>query len=139
MNLPPNLFIIPSVIVMALLIVAAVVGLIVRRVWKPLEAFFPAQQPMEPSIGRRYQSFKIGNVNLGFSIHVRIDDNYLHLRPAWTVNWFGLKPVSIPWDSIHAVPNSVLKQHKTKVKIRKQTITGPKWCFGLGMQSPQTI
>ncbi len=134
----PNQFIIPLVLAFDLLIGATVVGLILRYTWKPLERSFPAREPSEPFVVRKFQSFEIGYASFGFSVHVTIDDNCLHLTPAWIIRRFGMKPMSIPWEAIQPLPESYSRQKRTKVKISKQTITGPKWCFELVARPTQT-
>ena len=133
----PFQFLIPLIIVFDLLLAATVVGLIVRSSWKPLEVFFPAQVPSDTSYGRKFQSFSFGLVNYGFSIHVVIDDEFLHLTPIWIVSQFGLKPISIPWEAIEPLPTTKSAIRTLRVKIRKQTVIGPKWCFELIAMPPQ--
>ncbi len=127
----PNQIIIPLFVACELFVALTIVSLIVRASWKPLEADFPARQPNTASYGRKFQSFAIGLVNYGYSIHVVIDDECLHLRPIWLVSRFGLKPVSIPWEAIQPIKYAKSTRKTMRVKIRKQTITGPKWCFEL--------
>jgi len=134
----PIQFIIPLIIAFDLLVAATVVSLLFRISWKPLEPHFSAQPPSETSYGRKFQSFSIGPVNYGFAIHVIIDDQYLHLSPAWIVSRFGLKPISIPWNAIQPLSPTMPTGKTARVQARKQTITGPEWCFELLYSSPQT-
>ena len=135
----PNLVIIPMVMAFDLLVAATVVGFLVRRSWKPLEKDFPARQPSEPSVSRTFQSFAIGMANYGWSIHVVLDDDYLHLKPIWIIRQFGLNPISIPLDAIKPLPDLQSGRQFKKVLIGKQTITGPKWCFALVTEPAQTV
>ncbi len=134
----PNLLFIPLVIAFDLFVIATVIGLLVRIAWKPLERSFPVRQPSEPSYGRKFQTFCIGQVNFGGCIHVILDDDYLHLTPVWFLGRLGMKPISIPWDAVQPLPASILSGKMARVQIGKQKITGPKWCFELIMQRSQT-
>ena len=122
-----------------LFFIAIIVGTIVRKTWKPFEVLYPAQEPLDQHTGRRFQSFSIGMVGLGMSIHVVIDDEYLHLTPAWFVRVFGLKPVSIPWDEIEPIPAKFSRGKYAKVSINQQKVTGPRWCFQLVLEPAQTF
>jgi hypothetical protein len=134
----PNHFLIPVIIAFDFLIAVTVIGLLFRNSWKPLEVQFPAQVPSEASYGRKFQSFSIGLVNFGFSVHVIIDDRFLHLTPIWIVSRFGMKPISLPWDEVQILTTPKPTAKMVKVKVRKQTITGPRWCFELLYQGSQT-
>ncbi len=134
----PISFLIPIIIAFDLLVAATIISLLFRSSWKPLEIHFPAQTPSETSYGRKFQSFSIGLVSYGFSIHVVIDDQYLHLSPAWIASRFGLRPISIPWEAIQPLSPTLPIGNTAKVLVRKQTITGPKWCLELLYNSPQT-
>jgi hypothetical protein len=126
-----NLWIVTSFLIIDLLIVMSLVAVALQSSWKPLEREFPAQLPSEPALSRRYQSFSIGWVNYGFSIHACIDDNYLHLTPIWFILRFGISPVSIPWAAIRPIRPIRQLGSFVKVNVGKQTICGPKWCFEL--------
>jgi hypothetical protein len=134
----PNHLLVPVIIAFDLLIAATVIGLVLRNAWKPLQLHFPPKIPSETSFERKFQSFAVGLVNLGFSIHVIIDDQFLHLSPIWILRRFGLKPISIPWEEIRTLSPTLPTTNMVKVKVRKQTITGPRWCFELLYRSSQT-
>ena len=134
----PFQVLIPLIVAFDLFIAVTVIGLVVRSSWKPLEAVFPARRPSDASFGRNFQSFSFGLANYGFSIHVVIDDEYLHLSPIWFLSKLGMKPISIPWDAIEPLSTRWLAGKTTRVRIRKQTVVGPKWCFELLFQNPET-
>src|SRR5436305_593161 len=82
---------------------AIVVGAImtgVGHMMADLVRAFPPQEPAADAVRRRFQSFKIGYVSCGWSMHVAADDRYMHLTPARFVRWFGVRALSIPWDQI---------------------------------------
>ena len=99
-----------------------------RMGWRPLLDKFPAQTPASDAVARRFQSFRLGFMNLGFSIHVAVDERWLHLTPAAFLAWGGGAPVSIPWDSISIVKRS---RSRATAKIGKRTLVGPAWCLEL--------
>ena len=42
--------------------------------WRPMLADFPSREPAPDAVRRRFQSFGLGIVNMGCSIHVAADD-----------------------------------------------------------------
>lgn len=102
----------------------------VRFGWSKLAEAFPAQAIEPDAVRRNFQSFRIGIMNLGYSIHVAADQGYLHLEPARYLRWLGAGPVSIPWDDIEIVKRSRLARWIT-IKAGSHKITGPEWCLSL--------
>ncbi len=116
----------------------AVVGAVLQAAGQTLRDFgkhFPGQPIGPDAVRKRFQSFKIGMLGLGGSIHVAADERYLHLQPAWAAAWLGMKPISIPWEAM------VLKQRASRwrsasVRIGKTTLEGPDWCLSLAPTEP---
>jgi hypothetical protein len=73
----------------------------IRSMWKPIADRFPPVEPQPDAIRRSFQSFKIGIMNFGWSMHVAADSRHLHLYPVLIMRMFGTTPVSIPWDQLH--------------------------------------
>lgn len=85
--------------------------------------------PAEPALGatvRRFQGFRIGMVNLGFSIHVATDEAYLHMVPTRFARWVGVTPVSVPWEHVQASGSGTRSR---KAKINGVSLLGPAWCM----------
>lgn len=120
----------------AVIVAALMVG--VGNMMAELVRAFPPQEPAADAVRRRFQSFQIGLVGCTWSIHVAADDRFLHLRPARIVRWFGVRPLSIPWDEIKVRGKGFFGFVRTTVRGVK--IEGPAWCMGLasgGTNSPK--
>jgi hypothetical protein len=108
----------------------AILWAIVRFGWAPIHKRFPAREPGADAVRRPFQSFRVGVMNLGFSIHATADEHHLHLEPAAYLRRFGARPVSIPWEEISVEKRSRSGRWIT-VKVDKWTIMGPAWCLAL--------
>lgn len=93
---------------------------------KQLAEGHPAVEPEPDAVRKQFQSFKIGMMNLGYSIHVAVDASYLHLFPSLTARWIGMPRMSIPWEAIEFKKSG---WGGAVVRIGKQTVAGPKWCL----------
>jgi len=102
-----------------------------------LFAACPPHTPLPGAIHRRFQSFSIGIVNLGGSIHVSADSDHLHLNPAMLVRWFGMKPVSIQWEAIAVDPvkRSFTNAATIRIDGASWTMRAPRWCLELARPS----
>lgn len=89
----------------------------------------PAVEPEPGAVRKEFQSFKIGMMNMGYSIHVTVDASYLHLDPSLTARWVGMPRMSIPWSEVRLVRRG--RYGGTQVKIGRQTVYGPRWCLEL--------
>ena len=111
-------------LLLARLIVRVSVGRMDRR--------FPAVLPAPDAVTRRFQSFRLGNVNAGLSIHVSVDQSHLHLTPLAFLRLFGVRAMSIPWEAIEI---KSLGRWMTTVKIAGVNVRGPSWCLQLAEQN----
>lgn len=103
---------------------------IVRRGWGPLPRDFPARTPGDDAIWRRYQSFRLGMMNLGYSIHVAADEQYLHLVPIKPLRMLGGRTASIPWEAIR-IENRSRRGKWITARVGTHTLRGPSWCLEL--------
>jgi hypothetical protein len=123
-----------QIVLLVLVFVAvdfAVVGGVIYAATSELREFsskYPPHEPRPNAIRKEFQSFKIGIVGLGGCIHVAVDEDFLHLSPAWVARRFGMKPMSIPWERIE--PKGPFFG-RFRVTIDGTMISGPKWCFEL--------
>jgi hypothetical protein len=124
----------PQAVIITLIVVAftAVDGLIVwgllRAMWGPWQQKFPAQPVAADAVTREFQSFKFGMMNCGYSIHVSVDDHFLHLAPAAFLRLFGLRAFSIPWEEI-VVTRRRGRGKWIDAKVGINTLRGPAWCL----------
>lgn len=100
----------------------------IRLLWHPLHLTYPPQAPADDAVRKELQSFRVGALNLSYSIHVAVDETRLHLTPAKLLRWMGAKPVSIPWDEIELIKRSRFTKSAT-IRIGKRRIVGPIWCL----------
>lgn len=112
---------------------------ILRACGHSLKEMAHGHPPVEPAPGavrRDFQSFKIGIFNLGWSIHVAVDADYLHLYPARIARWMGMVPMSIPWEEVEFRKKGWGKSGLggATVRIGKQWVTGPRWALQLAAE-----
>lgn len=117
-----TLLVIVSVGSTPLLIVLAFASL-----WNPMIADYSVKPPLPEVVSRRFQSFSLGIVNMGLSLHAKADADYLHLTPIRMWRWLGARSCSIPWSSMEPIGR---KGNMAKVG-GQFVIHGPKWCMQL--------
>ena len=120
----------PNPMAHAVLTIVALGGLPVifivtfRCAWCPMLAPYPPVEPKDGAVRRRYQSFSIGLVNMGFSLHVAADETYLHLTPLPIWRRLGARPASVPWSALRRTgPRSAM--------LGQLRVIGPAWCMEL--------
>ncbi|MCC7388000.1 MAG: hypothetical protein IT431_04445 [Phycisphaerales bacterium] len=121
--------IVALVILADLVIVPLIVMAVVSGTWSPLADRYPAQALGADAVRRDFQSYKVGIMNLGFSIHTAVDERHLHLLPAMLGRWMRMRPVSVPWEAVEPVRRRGAKY--AEVRIGKETVVGPAWALGL--------
>lgn len=104
-----------------------IILVVFHGLWRPIAKDYPPQEHGEDPITRKFQSFGLGIMNMGFSIHATVDASHLHIRPVTWLRVLGATPMSIPWDAM------TLKGTSSRVvKLSNGTrMEGPKWCFQL--------
>lgn len=112
--------------VVFLLGIAGIAAAAFHLLWRPTFRDFPVQEPAPDAVRRSFQSFGIGIVNMGLSIHVAVDAEYLHLTPLAIWRALGATPVSIPWSAMEPVGRS-----GRVVRVAGHRLDGPKWCMEL--------
>lgn len=111
---------------------AMLVGTLINLARDAMRDLAKGHPPIEPEPGavrRSFQSFRVGIVNLGLSVHVAADSSHLHLYPSRTARWVGMVPMSIPWEGIRVKASSRLMG--TSAMISTQHVQGPRWCMQL--------
>jgi hypothetical protein len=119
-----------------LLIDLMVVGAIcyaVSQTMRDISSKFPPSDPRPDAVRRRFQSFKFGLVNLGWCVHVAVDDRHLHLSPTRLARWLGMRAMSVPWEAIEVVGKATIGS-SIRVRIAGEEILGPAWCLNLAAQ-----
>jgi hypothetical protein len=100
---------------------------VVRVAWGGFAGRFPQVEPEPDAVRKNFQSFRIGVMNLGYSVHVAVDAKCLHLTPARFLRWFGARPASVPWEQIE--PSGKHRGRYMDVRIGAQRVTGPSWAL----------
>ena len=122
-----------SPVAVTLLIIVCIPGafgiaaLCMTMMWNPIMRAWPPCEPAPDAVRRNFQSFSLGLLNLGLSIHVAADDEHLHLTPARLIRWMGAIPASIPWNAMQPMAG----RKGTAVKLGPHTMIGPRWCMEL--------
>ena len=103
---------------------------VMRIGWRPMMNQYPPRDPAPNAVGRNFQSFRFGVINLGFSVHVAADEEHLHLRPAHFLRWCGAGPISVPWSAIR--PGKPMLGGKwMTASINGKNVAVPAWCLEL--------
>jgi hypothetical protein len=97
-------------VIVDLAVVGAVMSLAVESTFGKLSKAFPSREYRGKVTRREFQSISSGLVNLGFSVHLATDEEFLHLEPAAFLRWCRAKPTSIPWDAVE------LKQEQSSTR-----------------------
>ncbi len=126
-----DVWIIPGLLLFEAVFVALLVSLILRVAWNPIQSQFPEQAVAEPHLRRNFQSFSFGSINAGFSFHVVVDDEHLHLLPVRLLRITGAKTASIPWSAISFHDKQPWFKKQARVRLGATLVVGPAWCFEL--------
>jgi len=116
---------IPIMIMVDMIIVGAIIGQM-RECWSRLTMLAPRVDPARDAVTRRFQSFSMGIINIGYGVHVTVDVDHLHLTPTKFMRWLGITSASIPWEQIEVLRPGA---RTTEVRINGQILKGPSWCF----------
>lgn len=115
-------------IVVEFVVIFVVLRAVLRSSVGRLGERFPFVEPEAGAVRRNFQSFRIGLVSAGYSMHVAVDDRYLHLMPAAIMRWCGARACSVPWSEVQ-----VLRRMGSyrKAKVGGVNLYGPGWCLDL--------
>ena len=115
----------------SLFLAVAIVAAIMRfgaQAWNELARAHPPVEPAADAVRREFQSLQFGMFNLGWGIHLAVDDEYLHLMPAWLWRVCGGRDASVPWTAVRLMHK---RKRTSMVRIGRHTLVGPAWAFGL--------
>ena len=130
--------IIAAIIIGDSVIFIGIIAVFMRIMWAPIAAAHPQQAPADDAVLRKFQSYKIDMLNLGFCIHTSADEHYLHLTPVKILQKLGGKPASIAWINITDVKSSRFGKTMS-ARIGKHKITGPAWCLQLAVLDEESL
>ena len=96
--------------------------------WNPALKNHPPVKPADDTVCRNFQSFSLGMINMGWSVHVAVDEQYLHLSPVKFMRMLGARSASIPWEAMKPLGGN----RATVVTLdQRHRLTGPRWCMEL--------
>lgn len=125
---PTTIILLVAVFLITDIVVVGAVMQMAGQSLRKLCAAFPPFPRNANAVERRFQSFNVGMVRLGFSIHAAVDENALHLAPTTVARWIGMKPMSLPWTAFEKVKPVI---GGIRASIAGVEIVGPKWCMEL--------
>jgi hypothetical protein len=109
-------------------LIAFVLKATIGRAFSTLAEKYPPVEPGADAVERKFQSFKFGAINAGLSVHVAVDSDYLHLRPARVLWWVGAREISVPWDVIDL---GAKRGYSRRATIGSLKMIGPAWALDL--------
>jgi len=112
-------------IVIAVLETPAIILGVFHGLWKPIARNYPEQEHGPDALTKRFQSFSLGMINMGLSIHATVDESFLHLKPVTWLRALGASPLSIPWDEMKRLD----KKGRSVILNGGHRLVGPAWCF----------
>ncbi len=113
-----------------LFIIGALFANLRASMWGPLAAAFPPQPPARDAVRKEFQSISVGLFNLGFCVHLTVDEDHLHIDPTAFLRWFRLTKMSIPWNAVRVTKRS-RSGRRAAIRVRNVDMQGPAWAFGL--------
>jgi len=122
------LHVILALVLLDLIFVPLILFGAMRAGFGPLGEKFPPVEPEAEAVRRKFQSFRIGLINLVFGVHVAADAGHLHLTPVRVLQRLGARPASIPWPEIEIVGR---RRKSIVARAGGVTMTGPRWCLEL--------
>ena len=115
-------------ILVSLLGTLGIVSGVMHGMWNPALRNHPPLEPADGAVCRTFQSFSLGLVNMGWSVHVAADAHHLHLTPVKFMRMIGARAASIPWSAMRPVGGN----RSTVVMLDgRHRLTGPRWCMEL--------
>ncbi len=115
-------------VLVSLLGTGGIVSAVMCGMWNPALKPHPPVEPEVDAVRRDFQSFSLGLVNMGWSVHVAADAHHLHLTPIKPMRLLGARSASIPWSAMRPVGGS----RSTVVTLDgRQRLIGPRWCMEL--------
>lgn len=91
---------------------------------------YPPVEPTAEAHTERFQTVSIGLGNFGKSMHISVDESYLHLMPAKYLRWFGIAAMSVPWDDITDIKVD-RRDYRATARLMRGNVAlrVPAWCL----------
>lgn len=117
------------IVVTDLMIVGAVLSSVGGSLRK-LAAQYPPSPPLPGAVRREFQSMRIDMCNLGYSVHIEVDERCVHLYPSATMRLLKLPGASIPWGAFSNVKPK--GKHYATAHLAGADVMLPLWAMQAG-------
>lgn len=114
-----------GIVIVDTVVISALIRSLIGGTWNKMAEKHPFTEPPPEAIRKNFQSLKVGLLNMGWSVHLAVDADHLHLMPAKFFRVMRARPISLPWDAL------VLKSKRKRysdIKVGMTIITVPTWC-----------
>lgn len=127
------MLVVAIILVMDSIIVLAVMRMMASA-WNVMADAHPATPPLEGAVRREFQSFKMGLFNMGWCVHVAVDEQRLHLFPVKLMRLGGAKAASVPWEQVRLADKQPWSKSWVDVTIGHTDLRGPAWALSLAQR-----
>jgi hypothetical protein len=127
MTVPQVLLLVGMIVLVDVVIVSAVFKFS-ASIWNSLGKNCGSVEPSPGAVRKDFQSIKVGVFNFGACAHIAVDEDHLHMYPAWIVRASGGHAFSIPWSLV--VPDASHPARRTwPARINGQRVQAPAWAM----------
>lgn len=117
------------IVAMDLIVVGAVLSALGGSLRK-LAAEYPPAPPLPGAVRREFQSMRIDMLNLGYCVHIAVDERALHVFPTAIMRLLRLPGASIPWE---AFSSAVRKNTRyAQARLGRSDVLLPLWAMRAG-------
>lgn len=117
-------------IVGPLVLTLSLLRLIIGRQFARFARRYPPRVALAGAVRREFQSISINTTNLGGCVHLEVDEQCLHIRPAAMARWIGAGALSLPWDAMR--PTGVRRLGWSAALVEGVgVVRGPRWALDL--------
>lgn len=120
-------------VVMDLIIIGAVFSVAAGSA-RTIAEKFPAKAVRPDAVRREFQSVAIGMGNWGGSYHLAVDEQHLHMEPAWLMRKLRVRTASVPWDQVKRARGTLPRRGRGIATIGGETVRLPVWALELAQE-----
>lgn len=124
-------------VVMDLIIIGTVFNLAAGSA-RAIGEKFPAKPVRPDAVRREFQSVSVGMGNWGGSYHLSVDEQHLHMEPAWLMRKLGVRMASVPWADVRRTKSALPRRGRGEATIAGETVRLPVWALELAQEPTQT-
>lgn len=120
-------------VVMDLVIIGAVFSVAAGSA-RTLAEKFPAKAVRPDAVRREFQSVSVGMGNWGNGYHLIVDEQHLHLEPAWLMRKLRVRMASVPWAEVRRARAPLPRRGRGIATIGGETVRLPVWALELAQE-----